>query len=231
MEMSEYDETRATARLPNLDIEILHRRPWEGNEEQLVVMLRAVPSFEAVGRWLEASNPLSRLDADDGSGMVAVGARAHHSPLPELQTTIPAWFRSWLPRPSRSLKEQAQRSTMIEGLSAITLATHDMRRAVRFYQALGFEVLYGGEAASFTSFRAGTSYLNLIAQPADRQWSWWGRVIFYVADVDELYERARAAGFSPATAPRNAEWGERYFHLTDPDGHELSFARPLPPHA
>ena len=55
---SAYDETRATARLPNLDIELLHRRPWEGNEEQLVVMLRAVPSFEAVGRWLEVSNPL-----------------------------------------------------------------------------------------------------------------------------------------------------------------------------
>ena len=58
MEVSEYDETRATARLPNLDIEILHRRPWEGNEEQIVVMLRAVPSFEAFGRLLEASNPL-----------------------------------------------------------------------------------------------------------------------------------------------------------------------------
>jgi hypothetical protein len=55
---SAYDETRATARLPNLDIEILHRRPWEGDEEQLVVMLRAVPSFEAFGRLLEASNPL-----------------------------------------------------------------------------------------------------------------------------------------------------------------------------
>jgi len=36
MEMSEYDETRATARLPNLDIEIFHRRPWEGNEEHLM---------------------------------------------------------------------------------------------------------------------------------------------------------------------------------------------------
>jgi len=58
MEMSEYDETRATARLPNLDIEILHRRPWEGNEEHLMVTLRAVPSFEAFGRLLEASNPL-----------------------------------------------------------------------------------------------------------------------------------------------------------------------------
>jgi len=41
-------------------------------------------------------------------------------------------------------------------------------------RALGFEVLYGGEESSFTSFRAGTSYLNLIAQPAERRWSWWG---------------------------------------------------------
>ena len=120
---------------------------------------------------------------------------------------------------------------MIEGLSAVTLATHDMRRAVRFYQALGFKVLSGDEASSFASFRAGTSYLNLITQPADRQWSWWGRVIFHVADVDELYERAHAAGLRPATAPRDAEWGERYFHLADPDGHELSFARPLLPRA
>ena len=62
-----------------------------------------------------------------------------------------------------------------------------------------------------------------------RQTRWWGRVIFYVADVDALYDRALAAGYQPATAPRDAEWGERFFHLTDPDGHELSFARPLLP--
>ena len=29
------------------------------------------------------------------------------------------------------------------------------------------------------------SYLNLVAQPAERRWAWWGRVIFYFADVDE----------------------------------------------
>ena len=68
---------------------------------------------------------------------------------------------------------------MIENISAITLATHDMARAVRFYRMLGFEVIFGGDEAAFTSFRAGTSYLNLIAQPAERTWSWWGRVIFY----------------------------------------------------
>ena len=114
-----------------------------------------------------------------------------------------------------------------ESISAITLATHDMSHAVRFYRTLGFEVLYGSETASFTSFKVGTGYLNLIAQPADRQWSWWGRVIFYVSDVDALYQQAVARELVPDTTPEDAEWGERYFHITDPDGHELSFAKPL----
>jgi len=116
---------------------------------------------------------------------------------------------------------------MIESISAITLATRDMPRAVRFYRMLGFEVIFGGDEAAFTSFRAGTSYLNLIAQPAERTWSWWGRVIFYHSDVDSLHASVVAAGYRPDTAPRDAEWGERFFHLTDPDGHELSFAKPL----
>ncbi len=116
---------------------------------------------------------------------------------------------------------------MIESISAITLGTHDMGRAVRFYTMLGFEPIYGGEAASFTSFRAGSGYLNLTAQPEQRAWSWWGRVIFHVSDVDELHARIVKGGIQPDTAPRDASWGERFFHLTDPDGHELSFARLL----
>jgi catechol 2,3-dioxygenase-like lactoylglutathione lyase family enzyme len=116
---------------------------------------------------------------------------------------------------------------MIEGISAITLATHDMRRAVRFYRMLGFAMLYGGEEESFTSFKAGGNFVNLIAQPAGRQWSWWGRVIFYDPDVDGLYVRLVAAGYPVEAPPRDAEWGERFFHITDPDGHELSFAWPI----
>lgn len=116
---------------------------------------------------------------------------------------------------------------MIESISAITLATHDMARATKFYRALGFELIRGGHNAAFTSFRAGTGYLNLIAQPAARRWPWWGRVIFYVSDVDAFYANAVAKGHQPDTAPRDAEWGERFFHMTDPDGHELSFARAL----
>src|ERR1700693_6257975 len=48
--------------------------------------------------------------------------------------------------------------SMIEGISAVTLGTHEMPRTVRFYRALGFEVLHGGEESCFTSLRAGASY-------------------------------------------------------------------------
>jgi catechol 2,3-dioxygenase-like lactoylglutathione lyase family enzyme len=116
---------------------------------------------------------------------------------------------------------------LIESISAITLATHDMARSVRFYRSLGFGLHYGGEDASFTSFSVGSSYLNVCAASSESEVSWWGRVIFHVSDVDGVYERAVRHGLSPQFPPRDATWGERYFHLTDPDGHELSFARPL----
>lgn len=116
---------------------------------------------------------------------------------------------------------------VIQSISAVTLATDDMAAATRFYRGLGFQLRYGGETAAFTSFTVGAGYLNLIAEPRGPKRWWWGRVIFYVSDVDALYERAIAQGLQPQATPRDAEWGERYFHITDPDGHELSFAKPL----
>jgi hypothetical protein len=58
MASNNVDETRAVAHLPNLDIEIIHRRPLDGNSEQMVITLRAMPSFEAFGRCLEVANPM-----------------------------------------------------------------------------------------------------------------------------------------------------------------------------
>jgi uncharacterized glyoxalase superfamily protein PhnB len=51
----------------------------------------------------------------------------------------------------------------------------------------------------------------------------WGRLIFYVTDVDAFWNHLKDRGFDPEI-PRDAAWGERYFHMPDPDGHELSFA-------
>ena len=52
----EDNTTRATARLPGLDIEIIHRRSVNDEAEQLSINLQAMPSFEAFGRYLETSN-------------------------------------------------------------------------------------------------------------------------------------------------------------------------------
>jgi hypothetical protein len=58
---SEFDETRAVARLPSLDIDIVRQRSSEGDEELLQITIRAVPSFEAVGKLLTTANPMMDL--------------------------------------------------------------------------------------------------------------------------------------------------------------------------
>ena len=115
---------------------------------------------------------------------------------------------------------------MVEKISAVTLRTANMKASVHFYQAvLGLEIIYGGEDSYFTSLRTkdGDTILNLEHGDAVTE---WGRLIFHVSDVDRFWAYLMEKGFHP-DSPQNASWGERYFHMADPDGHELSFARPL----
>ena len=107
-----------------------------------------------------------------------------------------------------------------------------MARSFGFYRTLGFEVAYGGADSPFASLRLGTNYVNLQlldASPPDGGWGGWGRVVFHVESPDETYQRCLENEIVPEMAPSDAPWGERYFHVRDPDGHELSFARPLSP--
>jgi nucleoside-triphosphatase THEP1/catechol 2,3-dioxygenase-like lactoylglutathione lyase family enzyme len=186
---------------------------------------------------LAAGKPVVATVALHGGGFIEEIKAGYGAPLWEVthanRDELPGRALKWLhaavkPMPPAQASEppSAAAHATIRSINAVTLATHDMARAVAFYRALGFTLHYGGESAKFTSFQVGAGHLNLIAQPAARRWSWWGRVIFHVVDVDAVYERALAQGLHPEAAPRYAEWGERYFHISDPDGHELSFARP-----
>jgi hypothetical protein len=53
------EATRASARLPGLDIDIIHRQSQNGDWEQMSINIRAAPSFEAVGRSFEAADPFT----------------------------------------------------------------------------------------------------------------------------------------------------------------------------
>lgn len=116
-------------------------------------------------------------------------------------------------------------TTHLSRIDAITFVTGDMARSIAFYQMLGMEVQYGGEASRFTCLSAGYCHVNLLRGERDSR-ELWGRVIFFVEDVDAVYKQVTDAGYATETQPDNGSWGERYFHVRDPDGHELSFAKP-----
>jgi len=137
-------------------------------------------------------------------------------------------------------------------ISAITLRIKEMERSCRFYsQVPGFRLVYGGSANdSFSTYEIGKSdssriYLNLelIRQtsdqdddadddPDDTSRKHFGRIIFHTDDVDKLYDyfknnKSISTDIIFETVPNDASWGERYFHIREPDGYQLSFAKPL----
>jgi len=115
----------------------------------------------------------------------------------------------------------------VEKVSAVTFQVTNMQVSVRFYRdVLGMELIHGGEDSYFSSLQdreAKSAIINLEKGPPVRH---WGRLILHVTDVDGFWTHLKENGFDPEP-PRDGAWGERYFHMTDPDGHELSFARPL----
>jgi uncharacterized glyoxalase superfamily protein PhnB len=47
------------------------------------------------------------------------------------------------------------------------------------------------------------------------------------AEVDEIWSRAKAAGFTADKQPWDAFWGQRYAQLRDPDGVPIDLYAPL----
>jgi hypothetical protein len=60
---TEVHAPRATARLPGLNIEVVHRQSPARDAEEISIHLQAVPSFEEFGRFLEEANPAFWLEA------------------------------------------------------------------------------------------------------------------------------------------------------------------------
>ena len=118
----------------------------------------------------------------------------------------------------------------IHRIDAVTLTTADMAASIAFYTALGLHISFGGAESDFTTMSASNTgpHINLIgvATPDDVA-TGWGRTIIHVDDVDALHDQMVAAGWPPDAPPSDASWGERYFPIHDPAGHDLSIARPL----
>src|SRR5258708_39255576 len=84
----------------------------------------------------------------------------------------------------------------IEKISAVTLWVVNMTESVRFYKdVLGMELLYGGEGTEFSSLRARDTQSAILNLEQRKPVIRWGRLIFYVTDVDALWNHLRDRGF------------------------------------
>ena len=118
-------------------------------------------------------------------------------------------------------------------INAITFATTDMIKSVEFYKKCGLIESYSSETFTTMSVDMVSDQLhvNIILDenfdpPHDPDsWNGWGRVIFHVQDVDLFYQHIISQGLKPEFEPTDAPWGERYFQILDPMGHEISLAR------
>lgn len=140
-------------------------------------------------------------------------------------------------------------------ISAVTLIVKNMKRSCRFYsQVPGFKLVYGGfPNDTFTTFEIGGEGQHILKMclnlelaifnnnhrpphmaenNKDRKRRHFGRIIFHTEDVDRLYSYFRGNKTVSnliifEKEPTNAPWGERYFHIREPDGYQLSFAEPI----
>jgi hypothetical protein len=119
-----------------------------------------------------------------------------------------------------------------------------MGKSCNFYSKIpGFKLVYGGSSKdTFTTFEIGEEipkvYLNLelttttTNSNSEHGRKHFGRIIFHAEDVDKLYSYMKSNHnisnvISFENEPKNAPWGERYFHIREPDGYQLSFAMPI----
>ncbi len=139
-------------------------------------------------------------------------------------------------------------------ISAITLKVKDMEKSCSLYSKIpGFRLTYGGKPSDrFTTFEIGkeskATYLNLelIEEEKDSSDFYkksnlgrkmkasedFGRIIFHTENVDRLYSYMKHDEYISKSIvfenePTNASWGERFFHIREPNGYQLSFAQPL----
>src|SRR5260370_36890421 len=101
----------------------------------------------------------------------------------------------------------------VEKISAITIKVNDMARSVHFYtMLLGLKVLYGGENPSFFSLQTLGAKDTLLKLEKGHMTPPWGRIIFYVENVDSFLAHLKEKGIVSAKPPASA-WGGREFHL------------------
>jgi catechol 2,3-dioxygenase-like lactoylglutathione lyase family enzyme len=114
-------------------------------------------------------------------------------------------------------------------LNAIGIASSNMARSIAFYRALGLDVPETPDEGHVDTFLPNGVRFMLDSEEVIRSFlpDWKredGNQVSIAlecaspAEVDEVYARVTGAGFEGEKEPWDADWGQRYALLIDPDG-------------
>jgi uncharacterized glyoxalase superfamily protein PhnB len=113
-------------------------------------------------------------------------------------------------------------------LNAIGIVSSDPARSIAFYRLLGVDFPEDGEGHIEATLPSGVRFMldeESVVRSFRADWTReTGNQLALAfecssaAEVDELFERVRAAGFAAEKEPWDAFWGQRYAQLRDPDG-------------
>lgn len=130
---------------------------------------------------------------------------------------------------------------MTPRFDAIGLVASDLAASVAFYRRLGFPFPEGAESQPHAEAELpGGVRLMLDTEETVRSFhpGWrpprgGSRTGLALrcdspAEVDAVYEELVAEGFHGELKPWNADWGQRYASLHDPDGNGVDLYAPLP---
>ncbi len=124
-------------------------------------------------------------------------------------------------------------------LNAIGIVSSDLAASIAFYRLLGVDFPEEGEDHIEATLPSGARFMLDAEEVVKSFRPEWTResgnqlaLAFQCArpaEVDELFERVRAAGFDADKEPWDAFWGQRYAQLRDPDGVPIDLYAPLQP--
>lgn len=121
-------------------------------------------------------------------------------------------------------------------MDAIGVSSSDLTASLAFYRLLGLTFPAGAE--ELPHVEAELAYgIRLMFDPdpsGDDRGSGRVSLAFLCGDaagVDATYEKLTAAGHQCVMKPWDAEWGQRYCVMRDPDGNQVDLFAPLTPAA
>ncbi len=107
-------------------------------------------------------------------------------------------------------------------LEGLTLHVENVARSLEFYSKIPGAIVEIGGGGDFAMLRIGTARLSLLGHAQEQRF----HMEVEAEDLDAMYQALRSVGIEPDGPPKQEEWGEVDFMVTDPDGNIIEFGLP-----